>query len=228
VLPDTLLGLVLFVAAAGPGYVYVRVTKVRHPRDERTTLEEAAEFATFGALASAFGVVLTFLIGRQIGLLEPATLVRGPTAYVAAHPAAALVSLVLALTISYGAVWLVATRAGFDGGPTISPGESTWYAAFHRFVPRDRGVYATVSLRDGRSVAGIVSAYTIETEGVREIVLTKPIDMPIRVLTPDGREGVLADTFTILNADDIVSISGRYLPESVRAAERRPKPFWRR
>jgi Family of unknown function (DUF6338) len=210
VLPDTLLGLVLFTAAAGPGYLYVRLSQVREPRYERTTLEEAVEFVVFGALASGVAVLAALSFGELTGLLDTKQLADGPRHYITTEPVRALAALVLVLGVTYGLVWLVTTKLLHRDGADIRPGETGWYAAFHRFLPADHGVYGTVQLRDGRAIAGLIVAYSIEADESREIVLSKPPNGPLWLRTPEGRSVELEDTFIVLEGPDIYAVSGRY------------------
>lgn len=213
-LPDTLLGLVVFAAAAGPGYLYVRLSQVRAPRYQRTPLEEAAEFVVFGAATSALAVFGALAIGRLTGLLDTVQLAEAPAHYAFREPARTLAGLVGVLGLSYGAVWLLTTKILHRGDdkPRIAPGESAWYAAFHRMVPSGRGVYSTVDLDDGSAVAGLVISYTIETDEPRELILSKPVDQPLWMRTSDGELRSLPDTFVIIPSRRVAAIYGRYVP----------------
>ncbi len=208
--PDTLLGLVVFSAAAGPGYLYVRLSRAREPRYERTTLEEAAEFVVFGALSSALAILLTLGVGDAIGLLDADALRRDATAYVLEEPLRVLLALTVVLALSYGTVWLLTTRLIHRGAPTISPGETAWYAAFHRMLPEKHGAYVTVELRDGRAVAGIVVAYTPDADEPREILLFSPVGGSLWLREKDRTVRKLPDLFLILESTDILMIGGRY------------------
>ncbi len=211
-LPDTLLGLVVFAAGAGPGYLYVRLSQARQPRYERSTLEEAAEFVVFGALSSGLAVLLALTIGEATNLLNTKELAAEPARYAATEPLRSLVSLALVVAASHGGVWLLTTKVLHPGGPTINPGETAWYGVFHRMLPDAHGVYATVELRDGRAVAGLVIAYTPEPEAPRELVLSKPVEGSLWLRDTEGNAVELPDTFIVLQGDDIAAVSGRYTP----------------
>lgn len=211
-LPDTLVGLLVFAAAAGPGYFYVRLSQVRSPRHTRTTLEEAAEFVVFGALASAVGVLLALSLGKVTGLLDVAAISRGPAHYALTEPMRALGVLLVVVALSYGSVWIVTTKLLHRGSAAISPGETAWYAVFHRYVPDNHGVYGTVELDDGTAVAGLIGAYTVEADDAREVVLTKPVDKPLILRSKDGELVELPDTVLILPGTRIRAIGARYVP----------------
>jgi hypothetical protein len=214
VLPDTLLGLVVFAAGAGPGDLYVRLSQARQPRYERSTLEEAAEFVVFGALSSGFAVLLALTIGEATNLLDTGKLAEDPTHYVATEPLRSLIALALVIGVSYGGLWLLTTKVLHPGEATISPGETAWYGVFHRMLPPDHGVYATVELRDGRAVAGLVIAYTPEPDDPRELVLSKPVDGKLWLRNTDGSAVELPDTFIVLHGGDIAAVAGRYTPKA--------------
>ncbi len=211
-LPDTLLGLVVFAAGAGPGYLYVRLSQARQPRYERSTLEEAAEFVVFGALSSGIAVLLALAFGEATNLINTTALAAEPTRYVATEPLRSLFSLVIVVAISYGGVWLLTTKVLHPGDATISPGETAWYGVFHRMLPKDHGVYATVELRDGRAVAGLVIAYTPEPDDPRELVLSRPVNGKLWMRDTDRKAVELPDTFIVLQGEDIAAVSGRYTP----------------
>jgi len=211
VLPNTLLGLVVFLAAAGPGYLYVRLSRTREPRFERTTLEEAAEFVVFGALSSGFAILAALGIGDAMGFLDTKAIGDDATQYTVDEPLRVLAALTFVLLLSYGAVWLV-TKLLHRGKATISPGETAWYAAFHRMLPPDHGAYVTVELRDGRALAGLVTAYTPDMHEPREIMLSRPVDGSRWVRDQQGNATPLPDAFILLQSPDILAVSGRYAP----------------
>jgi hypothetical protein len=214
VLPDTLLGLVVFSAAAGPGYLYVRLSRTREPRYERTTLEEAAEFVVFGALSSGFAVLLALGFGDASGFLDTKAIGKDATEYTVDEPLRVLAALAFVLALSYSAVWLVTTKLLHRGKATISPGETAWYAAFHRMLPDDHGAYVTVELRDGRALAGLVIAYTPDAHEPREILLSRPVDGSLWVRDKEGNAAELPDAFIVIQGPDILAVSGRYTPEA--------------
>ncbi|HXV06085.1 MAG TPA: DUF6338 family protein [Solirubrobacterales bacterium] len=220
-LPGTLLGLVVFAAAAGPGYLYVRLSRAREPRYERTTLEEAAEFVVFGALSSGFAILLTLGITEDVGFLESGAIKHDALAYTVDEPLRVLAALALVILISYGVVWLLA-KPLFRGGTKISPGETGWYAAFHRMLPEQHGAYVTVDLRDGRAISGLVVAYTPDNDEPREILLSRPVGGSLWLRHANGQGKELADSFIALKSPDILAVSGRYTP----LAEAPPKKKW--
>jgi hypothetical protein len=216
-LPDTLLGLVVFSAAAGPGYLYVRLSRAREPRYERTTLEEAAEFVVFGALSSGFAILLTLGVGDAVEFLDTDKIGEDATGYAVDEPLRVLAALAAVLAVSYGSVYLVTTQLVHRGAPTISPGETAWYAAFHRMLPKDHGAYVTVELRDGRALAGLVIAYTPDNDEPREILLSRPVDGSLWVRDEHGNAEELPDAFIALQSPDILAVSGRYTAKAAPA-----------
>ena len=226
-IPNTLVGLIVFAAAAGPGYLYVRLTKLRAPRAAPTALEEAVEFVVVGALSSSVAVLLALAFGEWSNLIEPSDLADHPGRYAVDEPLRSLGALSVALAISYGVVWFVTTQLIHRGKATIGPGESSWYAVFRRMLPDRRGVYVTAELRDGRAVAGLAIAYTVDDRGPRELVLSAPVNGTLWERTKDGAAIQLPDTFMVLQGDDVLSVSGRYT-ELGPALEPQKRRWWRR
>jgi hypothetical protein len=225
-LPGTLLGLVVFAAAAGPGYLYVRLSRAREPRYERTSLEEAAEFVVFGALSSGFAILLTLGLAEDVGFLKTGAIKHDALAYTVAEPLRVLAALALIILISYGLVWLLA-KLLLRGGTEISPGETGWYAAFHRMLPEEHGAYVTVELRDGRAIAGLVVGYTPDNDEPREILLSSPAGGSLWLREPGGPALPLPDSFIALQSPDILAVSGRYTPLAEEAMVAK-KPWWKR
>jgi hypothetical protein len=212
VIPETVLGLVVFAAGAGPGYLYVRLAQARTPRYERTTLEEVTEFVVFGALASGASVLLALALGELTGVVDSTRVAEAPVRYAVTEPARTLAAFASVLLFSYGGVAFVTTKLLHRDAPNISRGETAWYAAFNRMVPQEHGIYATVELRDGRAVAGLVIAYTVDTGEPREIVLARPVDGALWLRNSDGKAVELPDAFMVLRGADILAVSGRYVP----------------
>jgi hypothetical protein len=70
VIPNTLLGIVVFAAAVGPGFLYVRIAELWRPYRERTPLREAAELVIVGSIASTAGVFVALILGDATGGLD--------------------------------------------------------------------------------------------------------------------------------------------------------------
>ncbi len=51
-IPDTVLGLLLFAASLGPGFLFMWELNRRAPRPDQTQLEQTAQMVLIGAFAS--------------------------------------------------------------------------------------------------------------------------------------------------------------------------------
>lgn len=212
--PSTVVGVLVFVASVGPGYVYVKTADRWRPYAERTALRETAQIVVTGSIATVVGVVVALvLLGKHWHFIDLATLSRRPGNYIATNPGRAGVALAIVLLVSYGLAWLVA-RFAPGRGAEVFP-DSGWFAAFERRLPRGHAIRATVELVDGRRVTGLVQAFTAEQTPVddRELTLTKSLSSNMKVvLPPDSAETELNDQFIMLRGSDIRNISASYVP----------------
>ena len=210
-IPSSVTGLVVFLASVGPGYVYVRVAERWRPYRERTTLREAAEIVVSGSLATLVGVVVALLAARVTNLLpNRAALIEGAGRYLVFHPGRLGLTLLIVLVVSYGLAWLTARYAPGRGAEVFA--DSGWYGALERKLPKNHGVVATVELQDGRTIAGVVRAFTAEPTPVddRELMLAASGESPMLVRMPDGRVTSINDQFVLLRGDQIRYITGEY------------------
>lgn len=222
-IPGTVLGLLLFAASLGPGYTYLRLAETREPRQERSQLVEAAELVLVGAMASAFASLLVIATAEATGLADIDRLASTPRMYIVDSPLRVLALLVAATLLANGGAALAAIAAHRGAEPTIKPGYSAWHFVLADEVGVHRK-YATVEMRDGRSVAGWVAAYTVEPADPdkRELILATPLR--IKAAGAESFEMMLDDGI-ILQGADIVAISVQTY------VDRRPVPrrgWWRR
>ena len=207
---DTLFGVVAFAAAAGPGYLYVRLAERHEPRRSRSQLQEAAELVLVGILATAVGLLTSLAFWEAVGLISGGSLSSDLGHYVLAHPMHGFAVLTSALAVSYSSVWFL-VRLQFDGtAANIHPDDSAWYAAFRRQAPLNHGVLVTLSLEDGRAITGALSTFTIAPDKKREILLNAPGNRPIYVQDANGAPKPISDTFIIVQGTEIQYLSGRY------------------
>jgi hypothetical protein len=213
VVPNTLLGILVFLAAVGPGYVYVRVADQWRPPIERSPLREAAELVVIGSVATTVAVVVALIIGDTTGLLDTARLAERPGTYLVTQPMRTGVSLAIVVLLSYGGAWLAANR--FHGGGVKVYPDSAWYGAFERDLPTGYGIYATVELHDGRLITGAVRSFTAEPVPVdqREITLHAPYGAKLLVRSSGARDfEEISDAFILLKGSEVRYISARYRP----------------
>jgi small nuclear ribonucleoprotein (snRNP)-like protein len=213
VIPSTVTGLVVFLAGVGPGYLYVRVAERWRPYRERTTVREAAEIVVSGSLATLVGVVVALVVTRLTGVLpDREAFVHDAGRYLVFHPARVGLLLLIVLLVSYGLAYALA-RYSPGRGAEVFP-DSGWYGAFERNLPEGHGIVATVELRDGRALAGVVRAFTAEPTPVddRELMLMASFGGPMMARTPAGVVTAVPDQLVLLRGDEIRYISATYHP----------------
>jgi Family of unknown function (DUF6338) len=213
VVPTTLVGVLVFVASVGPGYVYVKVAERWRPYVERTALREAAEIIVTGSIATSVGVLVALMFGKLLSFLDVTALSNQTGQYVVRHPGHASLGVLVVLVVSYGLAWLVA--ANMPGrGARVYP-DSAWYAMLERRLPAEHAIVATVELRDGRRITGLVRSFTAEQTPVddREITLGRSEIDSMKVLLPQAEQPTdLGDDFIILRGGDIANLAARYVP----------------
>ncbi len=205
-IPSTLLGLLVFAASIGPGYVYVSIAERRQPRTSRSGLLEVAELITVGGLTSTVALLLWLLVAEASDWVDLAGVSKGATAYAVTHPGRTLTFLFVVLATSYSFAWQGARFAYRHRAAVIAPG-SVWSHVLSDDDHR-RFVYATAELRDGRSVFGQVESFTLdEDREMRQISLGPPI----KVRTGDEPWKTLADQDRLVVKDsDVMLLSVDY------------------
>jgi len=220
VIPSTVTGLVVFLASVGPGYLYVRVAERWRPYRERTALREAAQIVVSGSLATLVGVVVALVVTRATSVLpDRDAFVEDAGRYLIFHPARVGLVLLIVLVVSYGLAYGLARYAPGRGAEVFP--DSGWYGAFERNLPAGHGIVATVELRDGRTIAGVVRAFTAEPTPVddRELMLMASFGGPMIVRSADGVVASIPDQFVLLRGDEI-----RYVTATYRELTSNPAP----
>lgn len=207
-IPETLLGLAVFAAAVGPGYLYVRATEQYAPREERTTLREASELVFVGAIASGIAALLVLVLGELTNGFDTEALAADRSDYLITEPLRSLGALLAFFLLSYGGAWAVAQVQHRGRQPLVGEGP-VWRRAFSEYRPVGCAVWTTVELRDGRKLAGSLRGYSWGRNQPRELMLWEPI----LVQAATAKQGTkIDDRFLIVKDDDITYVSGRYLP----------------
>jgi hypothetical protein len=214
VIPSTLLGIIIFAASVGPGYLYVSIVDRYRPPVERTALRETAELVVIGALATTLGVAVALVLGDVTALLNNNKLAKMPGRYLVTEPLRGSGAMLVVLLISYGVAGVLSLWPNRGKNRVFS--DSAWWGTFERDLPDGHGLYTTVELKDGRTVTGAVRSFTAEAVSVedREIVLAAPSNRPLLVRTPTGATSPLRESFVLLHGSDIAYIAGSYLPLS--------------
>lgn len=208
-LPGTLLGFVLFIASLGPGYVYVRVAERHDPRPERSQLAEAVEMAIFGAVATTMSAAVILMISGSTGLLDLSALVERPRAYLIAEPMRVLATLLATGGASYALAWTVGVIRHREEQAVVHPGRTMWLEMlWHAKPSQAHSTIATVELRDGRTVVGMVGGFTAQDSEQRELAL----QAPLAARSGTGEFEPLPDTFLLIREDDILYLTGKYWP----------------
>ncbi len=212
-IPTSLGGLLAFLASVGPGYAFVRVRERWTPPVERTPLREAAQIVVAGSLASLLGIVTALDVGQWLGFIDPAAFAASPETYFVTHLIGGTVALLVVLTVSYGAAALGAWLTPGKGARVFT--DSGWYTAFERRLPHGHGVRATVELRDGRKIAGVIREFTADATPIdhRELTLSKSSIAAMKVWTPQSSHPAeLAEEFIVLRGSDIAYIAASFFP----------------
>jgi len=206
VLPASAVAAILVISLI-PGWLFLRLSeKARRPRHQ-SDLQEVLELVAMGVLTTGLAVALVAAL-RPAGLLSldiPPADARGLR-----ELAASVVGTVL-LALGLAAVFGVIV-AKTSPAPTASLVTSVWWDVLGaENVPAGRAPFVMVTLTDGRTVEGILSTYTWQSESshYRDIALRAPIRYP-------AGENLSLKTsydFLIIAGTDIEQIALRYLPK---------------
>lgn len=217
------LELLLLAAALGPGWVWVNVAERRVARPNRSGLLEAAELVVMGALCTTAAALVVLSAAQAVGAIDVAEVRSDGAAYVLAQPARSLPVIATLLSVSYALAWVAARVTYGHHQPTQQPG-TVWREVLGARKGEAAAV-ATVELRDGRRIQGIVASYThTGPEQPRELALAAPMRVQSDA---DATPVDLLGEVLILHGEDILSINVTYVAapaaDSVWTA-RRPVP----
>jgi hypothetical protein len=174
VIPTTLLGLLVFAASVGPGYVYVSVAERHKLRRTRSALLEASEVLSVGGVASLVSLLFWLFVAEETNWLDLKRIPHGAADYIAAYPVRTLGFPLVVLATSYGLAWGVARRRHRNLPESIGVG-SVWYSQIGD-EGGTRYVYGTAELRDGRSIYGQIVSFTLdEAEEERQVSFGRPL-----------------------------------------------------
>lgn len=190
-IPDSLIGLVLFVALLSPGFVYLQARERRHPGIDYSALRETS-LVVVTSVATLGVVMLLAWIVRGIAPThtpDVGAYVRGGETYLNKHYAeAASWSVGLVVFASMLAYFAAVPPAAFARGHLRSwaldrrgtgviEQKSGWSAAFD--ARRDHQKIIEVVLTDGTTLFGVLgsrSTQIAETEN-RDLVLAAPLQV---------------------------------------------------
>lgn len=205
-IPETLLGVLLLIGSIGPGYVWIRVSELRRPQQQRSTLVETAELAVVGFGCTAVAALVVLAVADRVERLRidlPAA-EADFGAYVATEPVRAIGTVIAVFGFAH-LLALVGARLRHRGETTLVPGYSVWDQVFE-LADRSVRVFAETELRDGRRFTGFVHTWDVgSTEDRRDLALYAPI-----TVAAPGRDPVDLDEqfhFVTLREEDLVWIA---------------------
>jgi len=208
VIPDSLLGLVLFAASLGPGYVFETVAEKRRPRPARSTLGETIEMAVIGASFSVLAAILVLLLAHETAWIDTKALANETTLYVLQNPLRAPAALATVFVLGYAGAGVTARLLYRGKNPRIQPGFVPWHRVFLQDRPNDdSSVFVTVYMRDGSKIAGTLGAYTLEHGDNREIALVAPMAKQLKEAVAEP----LDEAFVVLREEDVLYMTGHYI-----------------
>lgn len=204
--PSTVVGLVLFVAALAPGYFFLRVAERFETRASRSPFLEAVELIVIGSLATTFAALLALLMGTlfESFFLDVRAWAREGNSYLRTEPFGVARSVAFVVPAACGLAAVGARLVHHDGSPDLVPHATVWRSVFHY---HNSPVLVGLQLKDGILVEGYLWSYPTGPSDVREIALQKPI-----IVTPLRGERGLAPGVdrVIVSADEISHITARY------------------
>lgn len=207
-IPDSLVGLILFAASVGPGYVFEAVAEKRRPRPTRTTLGETVGMVVIGASFSVLAAIVVLLVSRATSWLDPKALAGEAAHYALQDPLRAPAALATVFVLGYAGAAIAAHLIYPSKKGHVRPGAVPWHRVFLEDRPSDdSSVFVTVHMRDGKKIAGALAAYTLEQADNREIALVAPMAMQPK----EGDATPLSESFVVVREADVLYVSGHYI-----------------
>lgn len=181
-MPTTWLSVLLFMVAIAPGLLFDLGSTKRRVRAKESAFHEIARITLGSLVFSGLAVGLAVLAHRwwPETFLNLDQAIRGGWAYVKDHQVPAAASLVLVVSLSLTAAWVVNLVWAVCVLGWKNPGmrsTSAWSVVFKPGVfERGTWVLATATLSDGSVVRGRVADFSADLEQEdRELVLEPPI-----------------------------------------------------
>lgn len=208
-MPESVVGLLLLFAALAPGFVWVRVAERRTAQPERSTLLETAQLVSVGGLCSLASAALALWVASELGVIDVGAVQRQGATYALLHPLRAFVVLAAAAVVALLLAWVAARLAYSGERPSLHPG-TTWRQVLG--AEKERAAVATLGLRSGRIVQGVVIAYEItEPTQPRDLAIGQPI---VDVSPITGETSPIAGGALLLSEDEITWMSLEYATPS--------------
>jgi hypothetical protein len=184
----------------------VLIAERRNPRPARSALLEVAELVTVGASCSVVALLIGLTIARRTGRVDLHALSKDGKEYALTHPTPVFILVIGVLAASY-VLAALASIVIHRGLPATLRQHSVWHELLRQQATGRP--FATVELRDGRTVAGTVAYYTVEEAppDERELVLMRPIRARAG---PNSGFVDVPDDRVVLRASDVASLSVQY------------------
>ncbi len=219
-MPNTFVGLALFVAFITPGYLWVRAEERSRPRPERSQLLEVAQLLMVGAVASLTALSVVATLGAHLRpFLNLAAWVAAPdpAEYVSRWLPQALRSLLLTVFIAHGATYTAATwwfsptgarvRSRSDEmvrkligmtprtAPRIDPAHTPWFDVLGSIDKSTEVAVLTVVQDGGRVVVGLLRSYDVAAAADKQDLA---LQAPISYQSPGGALTPVAVKFAVI------------------------------
>lgn len=208
-MPDTFLGLLIFVVFLAPGISFFLVKESRRPQRELSAFRETALVVLAGVVCNGLALLGLLIVREFEPRLTPdlAALLTAPGTEFKTHPL-----FIAGWTLGVvGLACVVGAILGLTRWPSIGSirFESAWYKAFHYFP--GHAIYCGCELEDGSWVGGYLSSFNtdVEDNADRELMLTRA-----RYRGPKGGKVVQLPGvgFVIVSARRLVRLDVSYLP----------------
>ena len=201
-MPASVVGVIVFLAAIAPGHLYLRCYERHATRDRRTGLREMAEMASFGALLTVIGALVAVGAAQVSTWFYPLRAVFDGANYLRDHPWAAVSSASLILGVSAVGCAVAGSLAGrrSGGGQARTSLGTPWSDVLSSIRDPQIRPYASVETADGHVIEGfVVSVAAGEAPEARDLALRAPIMLTTRELD----RHLLPSAFAIVSASNI-------------------------
>jgi hypothetical protein len=208
VIPSTLLGLVVFAASLGPGYIFVLIAERRHPRHERSQLLELAELVVIGALASTAAALVVLWFSDAKGWIDTARLAAEGGRYLIAEPHRGLGAFLAILVLSYVGAGGAARIIYRHKSELVRA--SMWHTVLEQTTTENLA-FATVELTDRRVISGYVHSYSVRPGAPEETYLALQRPIFVGPAMAVDRE-LLRDDYLMIRGDKITYVGVQFHP----------------
>lgn len=207
-IPGNLLGLLLFLVAVAPGYVFVRTSERFRPLPGRSALLEAAELLVIGATSTTIAGIIAVVVGQWTDSLFvdiPAWGEAG-NSYLRSEPYRVARSIGFVLPVAGVLAYAAARIANRGSRGDVVPGATVWEGVFAPAGDKKRRGWVAAHLKDGSIVEGYLLTYPSGASDVQAIGLQAPI-----AFTRVGRSRALVSGVdrAIVEAESIAMIAVR-------------------